>query len=205
MNELRAIADKLRDGQWDLNRVLADQDVPDLVGHTLACDCAQFFLEGEQEAGRIVDRRSWEALRIKRLWIEGLVDEEGCQQAYELAKEAAWECWLAWDALRGQSNVRKARSSKQKTDALSRELADAHASWEAARITKDAVHLSLSGALWAVRHVSPLWQTQRLIWLCDIWGICGDRTPFLLREGELPLPEPEQASLSHSIAFAPDT
>jgi len=71
------------------------------------CDCAERALLRERDAGREPDPRSWEAVRVSRLYADGEATLE------EL--DAAWSAWhAAWDA-----------------DAAARAAADA-AAWVAA-------------------------------------------------------------------------
>jgi hypothetical protein len=42
-----------------------------MVLHEFACWCAERALKAEEKAGRKVDPRSWEALKVKRRWLRG--------------------------------------------------------------------------------------------------------------------------------------
>lgn len=181
--QLRELAQKLQLGECDLNTALALEELPEGIGHTFACDCAQFLLEkAAQEEGQ-----DWEkiyiALRTKRDWIEGLCKDEECQSEFDSMYQHAMTCWSAWDQAGREDPILFLR-------------------WEVARAVRNALSLELHTALWSARHATPIWQTQRLIWLCEVWDLCGERTPFLMRESMLPLPEPEEATLLGSDALS---
>lgn len=46
----------------------------------------------------------------------------------------------------------------------------------------------------------PVWSRLRLLFLCEAWLACGERTPWLLLEGRCPIDEPDGASLIFSGA-----
>jgi len=56
-------------------------EYPSLVLHTFACDCAQRFLQREEESDVYCDKRLYRAIQWKRAWLEGKVDES---EAFEL-------------------------------------------------------------------------------------------------------------------------
>ena len=66
--------------------VLRPKLIPERILHEYACWCAKWTLKREREAGREPDPRSWEAIRIKRLWLAGKVTDEDLAAA----KSAAW-------------------------------------------------------------------------------------------------------------------
>jgi len=71
--------------------------LPEHVLHDFACDCAWRALEQEREAGREPDPRSWEAVRVKRRWVEGkATSEELDSAAWSAASRAA--CGAAYSA-----------------------------------------------------------------------------------------------------------
>ena len=86
--------------------VLREEFVPARTLHEFACRCAE---EALREAG-VTDDRSWNAIRVKRLWIEGkATDTElvaAWAAAWAAARVAAWDAarvaaWVAaWDAAR---------------------------------------------------------------------------------------------------------
>ena len=56
-----------------------------IVRH-FACDCAEWALKGERKAGREPDTRSWDAIRVARLYADGMADVA----ELTAAKSAAW-------------------------------------------------------------------------------------------------------------------
>ena len=79
--------------------------------HLFACWCAERALRRERKAGREPDKRSWEAIRVKRRWLKGkATDEElstarataardaAANAARDAARDAAWGA--AWDTAR---------------------------------------------------------------------------------------------------------
>jgi len=102
-----------------------------------ACDVAESALLRERKAGREPDNRSWEAIRVTRLWLDGKATEAARSAArsaaesaarnaaWNAAESAAWSAaWnAAWNA--AESAARSAAES-----AASR--AASHAAWSAA-------------------------------------------------------------------------
>lgn len=86
--------------------VLRPKLLPEKLLHEFACDIAEYALKQEREAGREPDERSWEVVRIKRLWIHGEASDEeldaardAAWAARDAARAAAWDAaWAAWDA-----------------------------------------------------------------------------------------------------------
>ena len=87
-------------------RILARIDATKML-HLFACDCAEKALV----AAQVTDQRSWNALKVKRLWVEGKATDEELAAARaaawdaaraaarDAARDAAWDA--AWDAARG--------------------------------------------------------------------------------------------------------
>ena len=73
--------------------------LPEHILHHFACDCAERALLRERAAGREPDPRSWEAVRIKRRWVEGRATDQELGAARDAAGAArAWAAEAAWDA-----------------------------------------------------------------------------------------------------------
>ena len=70
--------------------VLWMEDVSKVL-HLAACDFAERALIREEEAGRAVDPRSWDAIQLTRAWIRG----ETSKAAWATAEAAAWDAWAA--------------------------------------------------------------------------------------------------------------
>ena len=68
--------------------VLAMADATNLL-HEFACWCAERALRAERKAGRVPDKRSWEAIRVKRRWLKGKATDEELAAAWDAARDAA--------------------------------------------------------------------------------------------------------------------
>ena len=110
--------------------VLRPKLIPERILHEYACWCAKWTLKREREAGREPDPRSWEAIRIKRLWLAGKVTDEELAKA----KSAAWyaaRC-AAWSL--DDSAAKSAAKSAARCAARSAAKSAAEsAAWSAAR------------------------------------------------------------------------
>ena len=97
-----SIAEKLWTDKIDLDDVIESGDIPDHILHNFACDCAEKALLREEQSGRKTDPRSWEAIRVKRLWIEGNATNQKLDTAWAAARAAAWvvACDAGWNAAR---------------------------------------------------------------------------------------------------------
>lgn len=65
------------------------EKIPDHLLHTFACDCAERALRRSRQIGITPDPRSLEALRYKRLFIEGKCSEQALRYAFYAAQDAA--------------------------------------------------------------------------------------------------------------------
>ena len=79
--------------------VLAMADATNLL-HEFACWCAERALRAERKAGREPNKRSWEAIHVKRRWLKGKASDEelGAARATRAAGAAAKDAWAAWAA-----------------------------------------------------------------------------------------------------------
>ena len=70
--------------------VLREEFIPANTLHEFACRCAE---EALRKAG-VIDERSWNAIRVKRLWIEGKATDAELSAAWAAAwaaaRDAAW-------------------------------------------------------------------------------------------------------------------
>jgi hypothetical protein len=111
-----------------------------------ACDCAERALKRERKAGREPDPRSWEAIRVSRLFARGRATDA----AWGAARDAAWGAArdAAWAAAR---------------DAAWNAARDA--AWGAARAAaRDAAWDAATAAAWdAARDAEESWQTKQLL------------------------------------------
>jgi len=88
--------------------------------HEFALWCANSALERERKAGLETDERSWQALEIKQLWLNG----KATDHEMDAARDSAWDA--AWDSA-GDSDRVAARASAR---ASARDSA-----WDSARVT----------------------------------------------------------------------
>ena len=58
--------------------------------HEFACWCAETALRRERKAGREPDKRSWNAVRVKRRWLRGDATDDELESARATAWVAAW-------------------------------------------------------------------------------------------------------------------
>ena len=90
----------------------------------------EFALWCAEEALKLVDKpdpRSLEALRIKRLWLDGKATDE----ELAAARDAAWDAaWSAWDAARDAARDARDAAWDDARDA-------AWSAWDAARATQN--------------------------------------------------------------------
>jgi len=125
--------------------------LPDKLLHGFACDCAERALLRERNAGREPDKRSWEAVRIKRLWIEGKITDEEWQKAR---------------AVRAAARIAAGAAAEVAARAAARVTAWAATwtiAWEAARVAAWA-------AAGAEGEAERKWQVERLIELVERSG-----------------------------------
>lgn len=128
--------------------------LPDNLLHTFACDCAERALQQEREHGREPDIRSWEAIRIKRLWINGKTSYE----ELSTARKAAWSA--AWSEAAGSA----ARAAEGAAGAAW--IVAAEAAWSAAWSAEEAAWSAVAEAEKKERK----WQAERLIELIERGG-----------------------------------
>ena len=74
-------------------RIIAPTHWNERTARLFACDCATRALKGERKAGHEPDKRSWEALRVARLYAEG----KATKQELIVAGVAAGYAWTASD------------------------------------------------------------------------------------------------------------
>ena len=106
--------------------VLREEFVPAHTLHEFACRCA----EGELRKAGVTDDRSWNAIRVKRLWIEGkatdteLAAARAATARAATARAAAWDAaWAAaWDAARAAARVATARAATARAAARSEHI-----------------------------------------------------------------------------------
>ena len=87
--------------------VLREEFVPARTLHEFACRCA----EGALRKAGVTDDRSWNAIRVKRLWIEGKATDTELAAAWAAAEaaaraaaeDAAWAA--AWAAARAAARA----------------------------------------------------------------------------------------------------
>lgn len=110
--------------------LLQEEFLPKKTLHLLACDFAEAALMREREAGRETDPRSWEAIRLKRLWVDGMATDDELEVALETARVvalaatkttagAAAMAWVAaWEAARATEETVWKKQYKMILDAI---------------------------------------------------------------------------------------
>ena len=126
---------KAEDRLWS---VLREELIPGPVLHEFACRIAERVLE---KAG-VTDERSWNGIRVKRLWVKGeATDEElaaARDAAWNAAGDAAWDAawpaaWpAAWGAARDAARVAAWPAARDAAWGAARDAAQ-DAAWPAAR------------------------------------------------------------------------
>jgi hypothetical protein len=90
--------------------LLREEIIPARTLHEFAIWCAETALT----RANVTDERSWNALKVKRLWLDGKATSEELSAAWSAAWDAAWEAasdaardvasdaarYAAWDAVR---------------------------------------------------------------------------------------------------------
>ena len=69
-------------------KVLAIADATKTL-HEFACWCAEGALKAERKAGREPDKRSWNAIKVKRAWLKGKASNSELSAAWDAARDAA--------------------------------------------------------------------------------------------------------------------
>ena len=100
------------------------------VLHHFACDEAERALTARREAGDEPDKRSWEAIEAKRLWLQGEATDKDLAAARDAASVAAWAAAsaAAWAAASAAASVAARAAARDAAWA-----AASVAAWAAAR------------------------------------------------------------------------
>jgi hypothetical protein len=116
--------------------------------HEFACLCAETALNNEDKAGRPVDVRSRNAIKVKRLWAEGKATDKELAAARDAAGDAAWAAaWAAaWDA--AQAAARDAAGDAARAAAGDAARAAARVAGDAARAAARAAAGNAAQAAW---------------------------------------------------------
>lgn len=83
--------------------VLRPELIPEKMLHLLACDFADRALKRERKAGREPDARSWNAIKAKRLWVDGKASDD------ELFAARAAAVWAAVGAAQAAARAAESR------------------------------------------------------------------------------------------------
>ena len=82
--------------------LLRPEIIPEKELHLLACEFAEDALKLERKNGRDPHFNSWNAIKVKRLWIKGKATDE----ELEVAELAAWEAADSdWEAAQSAAQV----------------------------------------------------------------------------------------------------
>ncbi len=135
--------------------VLWMEDVSKVL-HLAACDFAERALIREEEAGRPVDPRSWDAIQVTRAWIRGDTTEGAWTAVRAAARAAARDA--AWDArAAARAAAWDARAAAWAAAEAAAWAAARAAAWTAAEAAAEAAN---RGA--AARDAEPAWQEMHL-------------------------------------------
>ena len=94
--------EKKEDLLWIL---LRPEIIPEKDLHLIACDFAELALKRERKAGREPHPDSWNAIKIKRLWVKGKATDEELSVAWSVA----WS--VVWSAARSASAAARSASA----------------------------------------------------------------------------------------------
>jgi hypothetical protein len=158
-----------RTKQVSLTRTLVDCRDATRVLHLFACECAERALK----VAGATDERSWNAVAVKRLWLDGKATNEemaaAWDAAWDAAQDATWDAardaaWdAAWDAARDAAWAAARAAARDAAWAAARAAA-----WDAARAaTWDAARDAAWDAAWdaaraAAWDAEVAWQRERL-------------------------------------------
>ena len=121
--------------RMDISRVL----------HEFACWCAERALKRERKAGYEPDPRSWNVIKVKRLWLNGKAAKVELAAARETAWEAAADA--AWSAARSAAweAAKTTAWAAARINGLAAAMIDAGdiAAWAAERKAQDRKLLSM--------------------------------------------------------------
>jgi len=133
--------------------LLRPEVIPEKTLHTLSCDFADRALLREREAGREPDPRSWRAVAVKRLWIDGQATDDELRAA----RAAAWEA-------AGEAAGEAARAAAREAAWVAAREAAWEAAWEAAlAAARAAWEAALAAARAAAREAEREWQLARAL------------------------------------------
>jgi hypothetical protein len=131
--------------------------------HVFACTVAEKALLAEQKAGREPSKRSWQAIKVKRKWLEGNATNEELSAARSAAESAA------------RSAARSAAESAARSAAWSAAWSAARsaarsAAWGAARsAARSAAESAARSAAW-----SAAWSAARSAAWSAAWSAFND-------------------------------
>ena len=134
------------------------------VLRTWACDCAERALK----KANVKDKRSWNAIKVARLYNEGKATKQelaaargAARDARDAARGAAWAAWDARGAARDASDAARDAARGAAWAAYAAALATARANARAARAARDAAGDARDAAR-AARDKETQWQLKRL-------------------------------------------
>jgi hypothetical protein len=123
--------------------LLREECIPARILHEFAIWCAETALT----RAKVTDERSWNALTIKRLWLDGKATDEELDSAMDAAWEAAWDdasdaAWAAKDATRNATRAAAWGAARYAAMANARDVARA--------ATRDVAKVTAWDATWDV-------------------------------------------------------
>ncbi len=190
-----SIVNQLKSKDISLDDAINSGKLPDHILHTFACDCAERALIRERKKEREPDPRSWEAIRVKRLWIEGKSSNE------EL--DVAWAA--AWSAARDAARYAAWAAAWAAAWSAARDAAWS-AAWDAAWDAAWAAALDAAGyaALDAARKKERSWQKEHLLAMIEQYQTTRSSllSTLLQRANNLTITIPQWQKESEDVLYS---
>ena len=155
-------------------RIIAATCWDQRVARLFACDCATRALRRERRAGREPDARSWEAIRVARLYAEGKATKQeltaaGVAAGYAwTATDVAWTAGkaaakAAWDAIAAAFAATEVAPGTPAWATWNASAATMGASWNATEAAACAASAAWNGTGEAAWKAERRWQAKCLL------------------------------------------
>lgn len=172
------LLEHLRDGDIQLEDAIEADGVPEALLHQFASDCIERALSRLEKVGKDVDPKSWEAVKVKRDWLVGKLNEDELREAQEEVKTT--DTTVAWGVVRPS-----ARNS-------------------ARNCVRSVIGTATEAVAWEKRNKANYdereWLVQRFVWLFRLWKEVGEDAPTKLLSEDLPFDPPEAATIKYKIS-----
>ena len=159
-------------------RIIALKHWDQRIARLFACDCATRALRRERRAGREPDKRSWEAIRVARLYAEGKATNQeliaaGVAAGYAFtASEVAWTSGkaatkAAWNTTAAAWATTEVAPGARAWATWNTTAATIGAAWNASEAAACAASAAWDGAGHAAWKAERRWQALRLLKYLD--------------------------------------